>query len=888
MPKKSTQVSLDFAFFQQLLDFYKTNRGRIRSHYKGLTKRFLDFNDPSNSNAFLRIPQFEALEIYVFLKEFLNNEPVHQIFKEWAENTGRFQGRTIAAQAGQIQLGIMQEYSKEQYEEIFKALKKNARTYSNYIFALTMGTGKTILMGTCIFYEFLLANKFPKDPHYCHNALVFAPDKTVLQSLRELESFDLTRVVPPEYVNFISSNIRFHFLDDSGTTLTIIDQSRFNVVVSNTQKIILKRQNKEKGVLDQLMNSGKPTYDPGSVHAGIADLYDFGDDLEDEVSLSTNQRFEKLRRITQLGIYIDEAHHAFGNDLAKDMGMKQTNTSLRTTVDELALSLRRSGTSVVACYNYTGTPYIGNQILPEVVYAFSLQEAIDKQYLKKVKTHAYSNTRNEEFVKLAIDNFLQHNKDQRHEGMLPKLAFFAATIEEVKNELRPAVESALADHGISPNTILVNVGDPKLTSNDEIREFNRLDNPESEKQFILLVNKGREGWNCRSLFGVGLFREPKSKIFVLQATMRCLRAIGDGQQTGQVYLSEANKQILDDELQQNFRSSIDDIEGRGKSGEKVQVRVRKQKKIQLRRVRHQYTMKEKTIAPGINLEIDKALEPENLEKYRLTVTTQEGLPGKPTPKSKRQVEDVTDVREKEEFTALTVVGTIARYLNKPCLWLEEILEETIDGMDAILEAVNSHNELLYDWIIPRLFKEFYELDEYRKEEVYEVELIKLSSEGYYNVTAQPHLTVHYDDPASKPYQDKSFHLDTYCFDSIPEQNLFWKLLAEKRIKEIYFTGMLTHGQSEFFIQYIDPDSHAIRSYYPDFLFQKEDGSYVIVEVKGDNMIDDPVVQAKKEFAEQMAGASGMTYQIIKGSDANKGLYEQVLGDPISEFVEDLM
>ena len=570
------------------------------------------------------------------------------------------------------------------------------------------------------------------------------------------------------------------------------------------------------------------------------------------------------------------------------MGMKQTNTSLRTTVDELALSLRRSGTSVVACYNYTGTPYIGNQILPEVVYAFSLQEAIDKQYLKKVKTHAYSNTRNEEFVKLAIDNFLQHNKDQRHEGMLPKLAFFAATIEEVKNELRPAVESALADHGISPNTILVNVGDPKLTSNDEIREFNRLDNPESEKQFILLVNKGREGWNCRSLFGVGLFREPKSKIFVLQATMRCLRAIGDGQQTGQVYLSEANKQILDDELQQNFRSSIDDIEGRGKSGEKVQVRVRKQKKIQLRRVRHQYTMKEKTIAPGINLEIDKALEPENHEKYRLTVTTQEGLPGKPTPKSKRQVEDVTDVREKEEFTALTVVGTIARYLNKPCLWLEEILEETIDGMDAILEAVNSHNELLYDWIIPRLFKEFYELDEYRKEEVYEVELIKLSSEGYYNVTAQPHLTVHYDDPASKPYQDKSFHLDTYCFDSIPEQNLFWKLLAEKRIKEIYFTGMLTHGQSEFFIQYIDPDSHAIRSYYPDFLFQKEDGSYVIVEVKGDNMIDDPVVQAKKEFAEQMAGASGMTYQIIKGSDANKGLYEQVLGDPISEFVEDLM
>jgi hypothetical protein len=66
-----------------------------------------------------------------------------------------------------------------------------------------------------------------------------------------------------------------------------------------------------------------------------------------------------------------------------------------------------------------------------------------------------------------------------------------------------------------------------LTISATIREFNRLDTEGSEKQFILLVNKGREGWNCRSLFGVGLFREPESNVFVLQATMRCLRAIGE-------------------------------------------------------------------------------------------------------------------------------------------------------------------------------------------------------------------------------------------------------------------------------------------------------------------------------------------------------------------------
>jgi len=75
---------------------------------------------------------------------------------------------------------------------------------------------------------------------------------------------------------------------------------------------------------------------------------------------------------------------------------------------------------------------------------------------------------------------------------------------------------------------------------------------------MLLVNKGREGWNCRSLFGVALYREPRSRIFVLQATMRCLRSIGDAQQSGQVYLSAENRLILEEELQQNFHISVDD------------------------------------------------------------------------------------------------------------------------------------------------------------------------------------------------------------------------------------------------------------------------------------------------------------------------------------------
>lgn len=148
--------------------------------------------------------------------------------------------------------------------------------------------------------------------------------------------------------------------------------------------------------------------------------------------------------------------------------------------------------------------------------------------------------------------------------------------------------------------------------------------------------------------------------------------------------------------------------------------------------------------------------------------------------------------------------------------------------------------------------------------------------GFYSVTAAKDKIVRETDAPAAPYRDKSFHLDTYCFDSNPEQTLFWDLIREGRVKKLYFTGMLTHGQSDFFVQYIDPDSKTVRSYYPDFLFEREDGKMVIVEVKGDHQVNTPVVQAKREFAEQMAIASGMTYEMIKGTDAAAHSYVRLL------------
>lgn len=285
--------------------------------------------------------------------------------------------------------------------------------------------------------------------------------------------------------------------------------------------------------------------------------------------------------------------------------------------------------------------------------------------------------------------------------MLPKLAFFAATVEELTEELKPAVERALLKHGIPTSRILINVGDSKITTNDDIREFNRLDTEGSEKQFILLVNKGREGWNCRSLFGVGLFRSPKSKVFVLQATMRCLRAIGQAQHTGNVFLSEDNLNTLNDELQQNFRISADELQKTGKDKERVEVRVVEPPvKIKLVRVRKQYEIREKQLLTGQALMPERADAQkwgELVEKYRLIETQQDGLTAVDAAlASGSRTFDLTSRRKKRTFSQLSLVAEVSRYLNRCPLEIEELLAKTKEGSDELVAITNEFNELLYD------------------------------------------------------------------------------------------------------------------------------------------------------------------------------------------------
>lgn len=747
--------------------------------------------------AFLHEPQVEALETYIFLKEVVGNKPTVEVFRSmFTDELGFMRALGISDKQA---LELTYDKNKQKKIQIILEVKFGKSDYANQVYALTMGSGKTILMAVMMLYDFVLSYYHKEDERFAKNALVFAPDTTIIESLKEIKTFDYTKVLPKEYQNIIL-NIKYHYLESPETALA--PNGNYNVIISNSQKIILKTRNGDNNNTRRL----------------------FGDKGELERREVENARLQAIRGLERLIIFVDEAHHSYGTTL--EGTLKKT----RQTIDYL-----HRNTPLISVVNLTGTPYIKNEMISDVVFHFGLKSGIERGILKQVRILDYGVVRSQKFLEEVIDTFSSEYSQKRLEGRLPKMAFYAASISDLQQDLRPKLERVLAERKIPLDTIL-----EYHTEAEESRdEFNRLDTADSRKQFVLLVGKGTEGWNCRSLVAVALYKKPKSTILVLQSTTRCLRAIGDNSTVAHIFLSTENYKILDRELKSNFASSISELNAQDQKTVEHTLNVEKRGSVRVKKVLKEILAVQASKPEAIKIDFNK-YKPEQYQAYVSEGGIFLGEEGKAGYK---EAKAVRKIREQSDLTFYEITEILNRYTHIPCLDIESILTSGGKQREEIVQMVNA-SPALVPFMIQEVLKNAYTYEESQQSVEEELELTKLYPFKISVQQGRNALVVYRESEEQDGRAGRlGFHINPYNFDSTPERDLF-RYLREvlepnEVVKEVYFTGGATDiSHNDFYFEYWSPEQKRIARYFPDFLIETTKGRYIVVEVKNPGELQD--------------------------------------------------
>jgi hypothetical protein len=747
---------------------------------------------------FLHNPQVEALETYIFMKEVLGNKPSVDIFRQSFSKERDFIKALGISDKDALDLA----YDDNKDEKIQSILNEQfgASDYANQVYALTMGSGKTILMAVMMMYDFVLSFHHPEDGRFAKNALVFAPDTTIIESLKEIKTFDYSRVLPREYENILL-NIKYHYLESTKTVLTPI--GNYNIIVSNSQKIILKTKHKK----DDAQMSFKDVV---------------GDKKSLEKKEIENARLSAIRELSSLQIFVDEAHHSYGTSLEGDL------KKVRQTIDYL-----HESTPLVSVVNLTGTPYVNNKMIADVVYHFGLKQGIETGILKKIKIFDYGTVKSEKFLEEVIEVFTTEYGTKRLEGRLPKIAFYASNIKDLQGNLKPKLEKILATRDISLDTILEYHTEAEGNADD----FKALDTIDSNKQFVLLVGKGTEGWNCRSLVSVALYKKPKSNILVLQSTTRCLRAIGKNDTVARVFLAKETASILDKELKKNFNSSIADLSNQEQKMVEHTLKVEKRKTIAVKKKITEIISAEKSDATSIKIDF-KRFKADDYKSY----VSEGGISVDEDGEAVyREAKAVRMIEENNDYTFYEIVAIINRYTHLSSIAVVKIIEGSGKTREAFTKMVNKSSAMV-PFVIRQILDNAYTYD--TKEYVIEDE-IELTKAFPFKINVQPNslksrLVVYREDEEAQEGKSRiGFHINPYAFDGGDERELLRYLRGvlndNEVVRDVYFTGSsmcADPSRTDFYFEYWNPEENRMALYYPDFLIETSEDRYLIVETKG--------------------------------------------------------
>jgi len=790
----------------------------------------------NNELRWLRAAQVEALTVYWYLRLCEGTPHILDLYKTAHPEPAKFREAIGIATPAlmQFMLDNGQTALDNGQAALFEKIKDDpdfAKThkleplresllldYPSYILALTMGAGKTALIAAIIATEFAMAMEYEtlddldKDAHpFMLNALVFAPGKTILGSLRQIASIPYEKILPARHHKAFAARIKLIFTRDGDPDINVIRGDTYNVVITNTEKIRITKDSIRKGDLISRVASKE-------------------DDAKAELA---NRRLQAIASLPKLGVFSDEAHHTYGTNVEK------TLKRVRQTIDYL-----HKQTDLVAVINTTGTPYLKKKPLLDVVFWYGLSQGIQDGILKQVSgnIHAYEfdDQSTDDFIAAIIEDFVKNYQNvQLPTGHPAKLAIYFPQTDDLA-EFRPIIETKLTQLGLSPSIVITNT---TKSSQAEIDAFNRLNEPTSPHRIILLVNKGTEGWDCPSLFATALARKLKtSNNFVLQAACRCLRQVPGNNHRASIYLSQDNQKTLNKELTDTYGETLLDINYTSSNSVSQKIILRKPKLPPL-------------VIKKLITKVVKGDPPKG--KLKLTLPQAE-----PEGSLTRQSFDLSDKTRHSEI--LTTSGHLEKVVTNP---------ETLDLYTAATKLaavfrlpslpIKKQLTSLYPDSqipvahLPPLAEQIEAHTSHYTTETEEIEIalalvkpegfdISTAPDGTTCYTAQisypkskEHLIKKLEEYAQLNQHDLSFHYTPYNFDSNPEAQYFEELLRKCNtnpddIEDFYFTGALTSSsKTDFAVEYKDLDGKW-RAYTPDFVIRKKNGKCIIIEIKKDD------------------------------------------------------
>jgi type III restriction enzyme len=775
---------------------------------------------PDVPNFRLRKPQLRALETYWYLR--LVEETPHifdlyqSLFPKKKELLEAFGISDEAFSRADYDLDSLVESIRHDADFVkefrLEAVRETLTLdYPSYILALAMGAGKTILIGAIFATEFAMAQEYP-DNGFVENALVFAPGKTIIESLRELAEMKYEAVLPPRMFKSFAATLKLTFTRDGDPDIPVTRGSSWNVIVTNTEKIRIQKENIRKSDLGPLFNKEKE------------------DEAKAEVA---NLRLQAIASLPKLTIFSDEAHHTYGQ--AMDADLKK----VRKTVDYLHNPHSESGkreaheTQLVCVVNTTGTPYFQRQPLRDVVAWYGLSEGIQDGILKEVAGNIYGidfQGNEKEYLSFVVEDFFKtYGEVALPDGTPAKIAIFFPQTDDVA-ELRPIIETTLTKIGLSPALILEH-----HTKKESKADFDRFKSKDSPHRVALLVDRGVEGWNVPALFACALARQLKSSNnFVLQAASRCLRQVMDNDAKARIYLSIENRSVLDRQLQETYGETFAALLG-GQSHSRQAI-------ITLRKVDLPPLVVQRVVRSVQRIE--KENKPVQLTRPTIGATRGTVIAYTPSETGKLlALKEVSELYDIDSFDLYTTAQDLARnYRLEAFDLLSELRRMYPEGFIPVSHYVELAGQIEE------------QTSQYETvEETIEVALALVKKDGFEKVTDEQgnetytaeisypidreHLLIHYE-AWQKQAGNFGFHYTPYNFDSNPEKNFFETLLEMLKqkpedVEDIYFTGALTDTKkTDFFIEYRGMDGR-MHNYTPDFVIRRKDGRCLIVEIKSE-------------------------------------------------------